>query len=458
MSNRGGVDAKFGGAGSQATGGMGLGGSPRQESSGGALGPVTRGWRKRGLAAYRRTRKANRLAKPAKAPAVNPAPRVRPPAKPKPDWLDTLTEDQVNKLVNSQAYSKYHPAFAEIASQKRQLAAQKQRNDDWFRQYQQQIGQASLNNAYVYGGAAGIVQQGAQAQAGQDEANRQALAQQQMADAQNRGVAYSPANDVTAQQAASSRLGSQNSFAALLAQQGAGDVARLQQQSGVVVPLQQRESQAASDAQLRALGAKALDLLKEKGDYKVQLKDSKREAERKNRLELAAFNLKGSQAQQDYQVALAKFKAQQEKDRKAMEKDAYQRKYGLGPYKPAASKGSGGSGGGSGGSKAKTPAKPSKPSAAYYSGIRQFQGVVNQYGTGQSDFKVASTNRKVPRVVVLAAHEYARTGRVSGRVARMWLDAFGTPLPIAYRNGSRKAPYPNANPKTLGGNLSVGTN
>ena len=440
MSNTGGTRVPSGWG---STGGMTLGGVGAPEAARGSRGPVTPGWRKRGLAAWRRARKQNKIAKPGIAAAGKAAAPVKQPPKPKPDWLGVLDEKTVDDIVKRQAYQKFHPAFQEIASQKRVSDEQQKRIGDWYSQYQAQIGEAAKANAQAYGGAVGMVQGAAQRMAGQDEANRGALAEQQMADAQRRGVAYSPANDAVAQQASGSRLADANSFAALLAAEGAAGVARLQQQANVVVPGQAIQARTEEAARKRALEGKALDLLKEKGDYGVTLKDQKRDAERRHLLERLAFGLKRDEAQADYAAKMAELRAKQAKDRREMEKDAYQRKYGLGPYKKPSS-GGGGSGGGGGGGGGGSKPKPAKPSAAYYKGMRQFQGSVDAYGTGRSDYNVATGLRKdgTPRVVILAAHEFARNGRVSGRVARMWLDAFGTPLPIMYRNGSQKAPHP----------------
>lgn len=447
MSNTGGTRVP---SGYNSTGGLGLGGSARQESAAGGTAPTTRGWKKRGLAAYRRVKKQKKLAGlPSSRGSTSTSPAaaapVKAPAKPKPDWLGTLDEKTVDQIVGKTAYQKYHPAFQEIASQKRISDAQQKRLGDWYGQYQAAIGQAAKGTAEAYGGAVGLVTGAGQQMAAQDETNRQALAQQQMADAQARGVTYSPANDVTAQQASGSRLAANNSYAGLLAAQGAADTTRLQQQAGVVVPGQLMQARTDEAARKRALEGKATDLLKEKGDYKVTLKDQKRENERKHQLELAAFNLKGSQAQQDYAVALAKYKAQQAKDKKALEKDAYQRKYGLGPYKPAASKGSGSGGGskGSGGSKA---TKPAKPSEAYRKGVRLVQGGYGVYfrdlNSGLSMTQIATKLRSAgySEVAIKAAADLATKGRVTGPTAREFLDAYGTPLPIVYRTTGKYKP------------------
>lgn len=427
-------------------GGLTLGGPVRQTGARGTTGPVTPGWKARGLAVWRRTKKSRaKMGDGIKVP--KPKRRSLPPV-PKPDnqdWLDVLGEREVDRIVGRQAYQKYHPAFAEIARQKRDSDARAKRNDQWFEQYRQMIGEAAKSSAQIYGGAYNAMSGAASGL--QNTANQAALQSQQaaMQDAANRGVAYSNAGDQQAIQAAGNRAGIGQSFADLIAAQGLVNTRGLNDRNAVVVPLQQWEARQSELGKKRDLEAKAIDLQREKGDYRVSLKDQKRENERKFLLEKSAFGLKSRQQQLEEEAAALKAKADAAKsaeERRRWEAEYRLKVAELNRKRAKDAQPRGGSGGGSGGSG--KGAKPAKPSQAYYKAFRNFNQAVREYAKGDSDFKVAQRLRKqgVSDAVIKAAHDYARTGRVNGTHARLFLDSYGAPLPMRYRDGSARAPYP----------------
>jgi hypothetical protein len=236
-----------------------------------------------------------------RAPAKRPPTKKRPPAPVDPyggrgDDPSAVTAPLTPRTLDTEAAAaartKYQPQEDEFGAQQRVSAQQQTNIGNWFQQYQDAVAKAQGESAaYDKGVQDAITARAAQA-----------------------GTA-DPGATPEAQQAAAARKTSEDSFGAMLAAQGSAhntyfaDKGRI----GAGEAAQQHINEAGRSATL-AEGLRKL--LGEKGDFVTQYKSTARDAERKNELERAAFNL-DTQTEQDKTATQAAQIKQDAKDKAA---------------------------------------------------------------------------------------------------------------------------------------------
>jgi hypothetical protein len=230
----------------------------------------------------------------------------------------------------------------------RALTTQSQQVPAWFDMHRAQV--AGIAQGVQQGYQKAVQEVGAQQQqtAQSDTNARNSLASTMQQDAASRGGSIDPSLFAQDVNAANVRNTNQAAFANLLSSQGAatgGYFGGLQAASG-----------AAQLGQMTLIGQEQQGLAADKSLYKSQYVTDARGDERQYGLEQSAFGLDVAKAEADTSTDRAKLRADRKKRRASQrdrdedqglqrkrfrserEKDAYQRKNKLGPYKPAASK------------------------------------------------------------------------------------------------------------------------
>lgn len=270
-----------------------------------------------------------------------------------------------------------------------------------------------------------------------------------------RAAAQAPSSgSPEAQQAAEARRAQIQAFASNL---GAQDVAR-----GQYSTARQDVAEREKLAELLRARQQQTQLGQEKADFRLQYRTEARERERKYGLERQAFGLnvakaetearsKRSQArarrQQQRQQQAKEQRRQMEADRKFRldlrkyglqeAKDRYQKRHGLGPYKPPSS----GRGGGKKGGK--------KPTQAEYKGRQAILQAQQQYRNFRGDYqKYLRSGRRhgVPLPIIHAGYELEKQGFVGPNTTRQ-LREIGIRVPSRWRRRPSRTPRrPGARP------------
>jgi hypothetical protein len=210
------------------------------------------------------------------------------------DPLAPLTGKNLSRELNSATRLKYGPQEQQLAGETRISGVQQQRIGDYFGQYQRDLASAQAATQQAYQGAQQGVYQQANTAAGQDEAARQKLNQEQAQSAAIRGTSASVAPE--AQRAAQANRALSSSFGGLIGAQGAAAAgyAGSQRIAAAQQGVQAHQDESARGRQINAL---ARQLAADKGDYRVQLRGQLRDSERTYALNQQAFGLDVSKAQ-----------------------------------------------------------------------------------------------------------------------------------------------------------------
>jgi hypothetical protein len=250
---------------------------------------------------------------------------------------------------------KYGPAAQQYTKNLAQAGGLARDTGDWYAAYQKALQDHARNTAVI--GAYGVGQLGqfsgalqgldqsqlnqSQAAANQDASVRGAVAGNQGPDASN---------------AAGVRQAGLAAQAGQLAGTSMANTRYADTLANVVAPGQRIQAGAQAAQGVTDAGQKLADLATQTGAYKQSYKADAIDAERKNVLENAAFGLKSDKAAttsavkvaaqrtsahdkaQNRKIKRSSLSLAQRKEQDAKDKDAYQRKHGLGPYKPGGSK------------------------------------------------------------------------------------------------------------------------
>ena len=252
--------------------------------------------------------------------------------------------------VESATALRYGEKERQIGSERR-ISEQAERNaGSWWGNYQQELAAAEQRANQGYQQATGQIQGQANLSHQQDtQADAARLAEA------NRSAALrgTTASEGDAGQAASARRALSNAMAGKVAFEGANQAAygaRATATGAGIRGLKLGEEQ----ARRRQIEKAMRELTDDKGQFKVDYRTKLKDAAHKQRLENAAFGLRAADTAADNALAgqrerrqaadtrtdnrrqSATERRQQRKDERDMAKDDYQRKYGLGPYKPAA--------------------------------------------------------------------------------------------------------------------------
>lgn len=243
--------------------------------------------------------------------------------------------DPFQQAASQAADIKYNPAQQSIAGEQN-VSDQTQKNiPNWYDTYLNQVQSARDATATAYQQAEQRVRDAATASTTQAVGQNNQTQQQMSADAARRGATLDPSTFATANQAAQSRQGSQNSFAGLVGSQGATATTAFDNRkttgAGDKVAQQVLETRRRG-----SIDARLSSLLTEKGQYQNQQVAALKDAAQKSALENAAFGLKQQTAATSAATSRGTARSRSAKDKLASGKDAYQRAHGLGPYKPSA--------------------------------------------------------------------------------------------------------------------------
>jgi len=275
-----------------------------------------------------------------------------------------LTKKRLRTEMNAATRLRYRPEQQEIEGQQRTSDVQQTNITNWYGEYQRRVAESNARQQAAQREAqAAITGMQTSAQTADDAARGQAQ-QTAQTDAAARGVQAGTEPFKADLDAAAARRASTSSFGSMLATQGAArdtymaDKGRIGAGDEVQQHLQEATRRRGLDKDMRELQA-------DKGAFRTQYKADARESERKNNLTLAAFGLDQDKAAADVQLKRAAQQSldsdrttdnrrqrrqdridKRENDRgyqldldkfgAATAKDNYQRKHGLGPYKPSA--------------------------------------------------------------------------------------------------------------------------
>ena len=265
-------------------------------------------WKEKGTPSLPMSAAARALAaKPAAAKAA-PAP-VDPTA-----WLNTPDEKTIDKQVQAETYSKYHPQFQQFIEARKVSDANQKRIGDWYSQYAAEIkagADASQNAATSAAQATSDASKTLEAGAATEQAARQAAAN---ADAKTRGATAVDFTDL-ANRASLSRQSGANASASLMRDLGTNAYTRSQGIAGNVVGAQKLQALTQEAANKKKLETGRTDLIKQMGDYRIANKEQRRQTERNyiaatDALGIKASNAASLQATRDAATALAQLKSE----------------------------------------------------------------------------------------------------------------------------------------------------
>jgi hypothetical protein len=347
------------------------------------------------------------------------------PSSPKPTSTRTR---RLPPEVQSALTLKYGPQENDLASQARVSDLAQQRIPAFFDQYRQQLQQ--INQAQQAG------YQQAQNEIAQMTASTQG-AQPQDPNAANdaaiRGATVDPALAQRAEAAAQQRGIGASVFGGLLSTQKAALGAYGQGQLGVATQEQGRQSSLES-ARGRQMAQKRSELTAQKGADTVQLIQQLKEAAHKAQLEDIAFNntqiktadqLKNSarnraKSRADQRNSRANRILQSKKFGSAEEKDRFERRNHLGPYKPPSS----GKGSGKDGKPAYTRLQRSS-AREDLSGAIDLAQHTTKGGDQRSAYDFLTQAKHVKPSIARAAVEYVFSGNISDKTRRTLYGRYG---------------------------------
>jgi len=215
----------------------------------------------------------------ARALAAKPAPAKAAPAPVDPmAWLDTPDEKTIDKQVQAETYSKYHPQFQQFIEARNISKANEKRIGDWYGEYAAAIksgAEASRNAATSAAQATSDASKTLEAGAATEQAARQAAAN---ADAKSRGATAVDFTDL-ANRASLSRQSGANASASLMRDLGTNAYTRSQGMATNVIG-QKAQAQTQELGRQAKLEAGRTDLIKQMGDYRIANKEQRRKIER----------------------------------------------------------------------------------------------------------------------------------------------------------------------------------
>ena len=216
----------------------------------------------------------------ARALAAKPAPAKAAPVPVDPTaWLNTPDEKTVDKQVQAETYSKYHPQFQQFIEARNISKANEKRIGDWYGEYAAEIkagAEASRNAATSAAQATSDASKTLEAGAATEQAARQAAAN---ADAKTRGATAVDFTDL-ANRASLSRQSGANASASLMRDLGTNAYTRSQGIAGSVVGAQKVQAKTQELGRQAKLEAGRTDLIKQMGDYRIANKEQRRKTER----------------------------------------------------------------------------------------------------------------------------------------------------------------------------------
>lgn len=313
----------------------------------------------------------------------------------------------------------------------RRLSEQHSQNmGGWYAKHQADVQAATAAQAGYAQGFQQASYQQANTAAATDTSQNAALLQQQQASAAQRGTTVDPSVAQTLQAGVAARQATGTAGGNLIGAQGQAQTAYMGNQQ-VVAGQQGLQAQSDEANRRRKIEQLAADLAREEGQFAVDFRRQSREDEHKRQLEDAAFGLDVEQEANDKKQAaaddrLARQKARRddmEADRKyqldldkfgaAEAKDRYQRRNGLGPYKPSAD-------------------KDGKPKARFTPLQRrearsEWRNIVARVRGGK---KIA---KETDPLMVRAAEQYLNRGAVSDATRRRIKRDYGISLPRSPR-------------------------
>ena len=232
----------------------------------------------------------------ARALAAKPAPAKAAPAPVDPmAWLNTPDEKTIDKQVQAETYSKYHPQFQQFIEARNISKANEKRIGDWYGEYAAEIkagAEASRNAVTSAAQATSDASKTLEAGAATEQAARQAAAN---ADAKTRGATAVDFTDL-ANRASLSRQSGANASASLMRDLGANAFTRSQGIAGNVVGAQKLQAKTQELGRRNKLEAGRTDLIKQMGDYRIANKEQRRKMERDYLAAVEALNIKGENA------------------------------------------------------------------------------------------------------------------------------------------------------------------
>jgi hypothetical protein len=244
-----------------------------------------------------------------------------------------LTAKRARKEIKAAGRLAVGPEQKIIQAERRTSKVQSRRIRDWFPQYGQAVQQAGARTAAAYQGADEKISSAADASTNYAETLRQRLAQEGMADAAKRGVAYDDSGSNVGAQAQLARINSSDTLRGVTASQGAAqagyyaDKKRIGEREKVEQLLQEQERRRSYTQQLQ-------DLAKRKSDTMIQEKGRLRDSERDYHLGLLAAKEPGKarkfergQAAKDRKLSKSEAKKDRRFDRNQAKQD---RKAGAG--------------------------------------------------------------------------------------------------------------------------------
>ena len=232
----------------------------------------------------------------ARALAAKPAPAKAAPVPVDPTaWLNTPDEKTIDKQVQAETYSKYHPQFQQFIEARNISKANEKRIGDWYGEYAAEIkagAEASRNAATSAAQATSDASKTLEAGAATEQAARQAAAN---ADAKTRGATAVDFTDL-ANRASLSRQSGANASASLMRDLGTNAYTRSQGIAGNVVGAQKLQAKTQELGRRNKLEAGRTDLIKQMGDYRIANKEQRRKMERDYLAAVEALNIKGENA------------------------------------------------------------------------------------------------------------------------------------------------------------------
>lgn len=265
----------------------------------------------------------------------------------------SVTNRDVAREARADANVRYGQSEAELRNQYARSVMQQQRLPQYMDAYRAQLNQAKTQAQQAYAQAA----QNARGLAGavSNTAGDAQMVQQMQAEAAQRGGAVDPNALNTAVQAAAVRQAGGNSLGALADVQGA-NTGVMYDRDIATTGLRLIEELTREAGEQNRVNRSKVQLLGEKGEYEAGQRSKIRERERAAGLENLVFAADQQKAQtdaalkdadrrsdaydrvQDRKLAREREARQSAADRRAAQKDRYQRENKLGPYKPPSSK------------------------------------------------------------------------------------------------------------------------
>lgn len=240
------------------------------------------------------------------------------------DPLSPRTGKQAKRYINSAVRLETNPL-------KRQLGAEYRASSDrenrilpaWFQGYKDDVARWRGESQAASNAAVDRVAEFSNQGGVQDAANRAAMEQRAMQDAQMRGVAYDPSAFQGQANAEAARHNLQTSVLGTLAGQGANQFAYLTNRLGIAgqEELAQRQNQNLRTQKIRS---DQRELARSQGDLARKLMDEMTESERKYLLEKGSLKLDNKKLKQDYLLESMKEQGRNQRNNANIQADSIQ--------------------------------------------------------------------------------------------------------------------------------------